>query len=45
MLPCQYQDNESNCVGRAHNILPWQYLDNGTILYRKGTQYAILVVS
>ena len=32
------------CVGRAHNMLPWWYYDNGSILFRQGTQYATLVV-
>ena len=28
------------CVGKVHNMLPWWYYDNGSILCRKGTQYA-----
>ena len=32
------------CVGRVHNMLPWQYLDNGRILCREGTQFATISV-
>ena len=32
------------CVGRVHNMLPCQYLDNESILYRSATQYATLKV-
>ena len=30
----------ANCVGKEHNMIPWVYYDNGSILCRKGTQYA-----
>ena len=33
------------CVGKVHNMLPWYYFDNVSILCRLGTQYATLVVS
>ena len=33
------------CVGKIHNMLPRKYYDNSSILCRKGTQYATLVVS
>ena len=26
------------CVGKVHNMLPWWYYDNGSILCRKGSQ-------
>ena len=32
------------CLGNVHNMLPWYYYDNGSILCRYGTQYATLVV-
>ena len=28
------------CVGKVHNMIPWVYYDNESILCRKGTQYA-----
>ena len=28
------------CVNKVHNMLPWWYYDIGSILCRKGTQYA-----
>ena len=30
------------CVGKVHNMLPRLYYDNGSILCRKGTQYATM---
>ena len=32
------------CVGKLHNMLPRLHNDNGSILCRKGTQYATSVV-
>ena len=32
------------CVGKVHNMLPLWYYENGSILCRKGTQYATSVV-
>ena len=31
-------------VGKLHNMIPWYYYDNGSILCRQGTQYATLLV-
>ena len=31
-------------LGRVHNMLPWHYFDNESILCREDTQYATLVV-
>ena len=33
-----------NCVGKVQIMLPWYYHDNGSILCRKGTEYATSVV-
>ena len=32
------------CVGKVHNMLPWKYYDNGSILCRLGTQYVTSIV-
>ena len=31
-------------VGKVHNMLPWWYYDDGSILFRLDTQYATSVV-
>ena len=33
------------CVGKVHNMLPWQHFGNVSILCRLGSQYDTLVVS
>ena len=32
------------CVGKVHNMLPWEYHDNWSKLCRQGTQYVTPVV-
>ena len=32
------------CVGKVHNMLPWWYYDNWSILCRLGAQYDTSVV-
>ena len=31
---------EAYCLDKVHNMISWLYYDNGSILCRKGTQYA-----